>query len=206
MEDRRKALGAMLGLGAAAAGASAAGAATKRKSVEAQLDALQARADIEEVLLAYVRGNDRADEPLVRSCFWPEATHKHGRFEGSSSDFVGFAMKIIGALKHATHQLTNISIQVAGDRAFTESYYWAHHRRDRKDGQGEEDAFFQGRYLDLFERRAGIWKIIRRRGYTDYAPPAVPATTPFSAWPAGQHSGRHPDDDYYRMLAEFRRG
>lgn len=206
MEDRRKALGAMLALGAVAAGANRAEAAAAKKGLAGQVDALQSRAEIEEVLLAYVRGNDRADEALIRSCFWPESAHKHGRFEGTSSDFVTFAMKIISSVKHTTHQLTNISIQVDGDRALTESYYWAHHRRDRKDGQGEEDAFFQGRYLDLFERRSGVWKIIRRRGYSDFSPPPIPAATPFAAWPAGQHSGRYPDDDYYKMLAEFRRG
>lgn len=203
--DRRNALGAMLAIGVAATVESGPASAKKpADSAAKQLDALMSRAQIEEVLMAYARSNDRADEALLRSCFWPESTHKHGRFEGKSSDFIGFAMKIITGLKFAAHHISNVSIQVNGDRAFTECYYLAHHRRDRKEGGGEEDAWFEGRYLDDFERRNGVWKIIHRRGLADYSPPATPAPTPYAEWPAGQHSLRYPDDDYYTMLTKFR--
>jgi hypothetical protein len=205
--DRRTALGAMLAMGVAATaagGAQAAPAKTKGNGMAAQLDELLSRAQISEVLMAYARANDRLDETLLRSCFWPESTHKHGKFEGKSSDFVGFAVKILGTVKYTAHHISNVSISVDGDRAFSECYYFAHHRRDRKEGGGEEDAFFEGRYLDDFERRAGVWKIIRRRGLADYSPPAVPAATAFADWPAGQHSLRYPDDDYYSMLTTFR--
>lgn len=206
--DRRNALGAMLGAGMAgmtAAGpASAKAAKDMPKDVMAkQMDELLSRAQIQEVLMAYARGNDRVDEALIRSCFWPESTHKHGRFEGKSSDFVGFAMKIITGLKFTAHHISNVSIQVNGDRALSECYYLAHHRRDRKEG-GEEDAWFEGRYLDDFERRNGVWKIIRRRGLADYNAAPTPAPTPYGEWPAGQHSLRYPDDDYYKMQSAFR--
>ena len=68
---------------------------------------------------------------------------------------------------------------------------------------GEEDAFFQGRYLDFFERRAGVWKIIRRRGLSDYTAPAIPAQVNYAEWPQGQHSTHFPDDDYYQMRQQF---
>jgi hypothetical protein len=203
--DRRNALGAMLVAGVA--GMAAGGPASARAPGDAmakQLDELLSRARIEEVLMAYARGNDRVDETLLRSCFWPESTHKHGKFDGKSRDFVGFAMKIISGLKFTAHHISNVSIQVNGDRAFSECYYLAHHRRDRKEGGGEEDAWFEGRYLDDFERRNGVWKIIRRRGLADYSPPATPAATPYAEWPAGQHSLRYPDDDYYVMQNRFR--
>jgi hypothetical protein len=203
--DRRNALGAMLAIGVAAT-AEAAPAATRKAADPAakQLDELLSRARISEVLMAYARGNDRVDEALLRSCFWPESTHKHGRFEGKSSDFIGFAMKIITGLKFTAHHISNVSIQMTGDRALSECYYLAHHRRDRKEGGGEEDAWFEGRYLDDFERRDGVWKIIRRRGLADYSPPATPAATAYADWPAGQHSLRYPDDDYYKMLGAFK--
>lgn len=205
-KDRRSALGAMLAIGAVAASATKASAAPApaKPSLAAQVDALQSRADITEVLHAYARANDRLDEALLRSCFWPESTHKHGRFDGKSSDFIGFALKILGTVKYTAHHISNVSITVEGDRALTECYYFAHHRRDRKEG-GEEDAFFEGRYLDDFERRNGVWKIINRRGLADFSPPATPAATPYAEWPAGQHSLRYPDDDYYAMLTRFKK-
>jgi hypothetical protein len=207
MEDRnrRGTLGAILTIPLGMAAVSGASAATRKGEggMADRLDAIESRQQITELLYAYARANDRADKALLESCFWPESTHKHGKFEGKSSDFVGFAFKIVSALKYACHHISNVSVDVKGDKAFSECYYFAQHRRDRKEGGGEEDVFFQGRYLDDLERRRGVWKIIRRRGLSDYTSPAIPAQTPYSAWPAGQHSEKYPDDDYYRMRQEF---
>lgn len=211
--NRRGTLAAMLAVpfGLAAVGqASAAPVKGKGKpmggSVADRLDVIESRQAITELLYAYARANDRADEALMRSLFWPESTHKHGKFEGKSSDFVGFAFKIVSGLKYACHHISNVSIEVRGDRAFSECYYFAQHRRDRKDGTGEEDQFFQGRYLDDLERRNGEWKIIRRRGLSDYTSPAFPSETTYAQWPAGQHSEKYPSDDYYKMRQQFEAG
>jgi hypothetical protein len=204
--NRRGALGAMLAVpvGIAAVGASSeAGAKPKGGEMANQLDMLLSKDSIRDILFAYARSNDRADEALLRNCFWPESTHKHGRFEGKSSDFVGFAFKIISALKYACHHISNVSIEVRGDRAFSECYYFAQHRRAAKEGGGEEDVFFQGRYLDDFERRNGVWKIIRRRGLSDFTSDPLPARTMQADWPAGQHSEKFPGDDYYAMRQAF---
>ncbi|CAN5155971.1 hypothetical protein BH09PSE3_BH09PSE3_18130 [soil metagenome] len=213
MEDsnRRGTLAAMLAIPMGIAMANSASAATAARvknkpsgSVSDRLDAIESREQITELLYAYARANDRADEALLRSCFWPESTHKHGKFDGKSSDFVGFAFKIVSALKYACHVISNVSVDVKGDRAFSECYYFAHHRRTRKDdAAAEEDVFFQGRYIDDLERRDGVWKIIRRRGLSDYTSPAFPAATPYADWPAGQHSEKFPADDYYRMRDQF---
>jgi hypothetical protein len=205
--DRRSALGAAaLVTGLAVATASAAGAARPRMpSLAEQVDMLAARAQIEEVLLDYARGNDHADEAMIRSCFWPESAHKHGGFDGTSMGFVDFAMKLLPLLKYSKHHISNVSIRVKGNRAFSECYYYAHHQRSKKDGSGEEDVFFEGRYIDLFERRGGAWKIIRRRGMSDWT--SVPATaTPYASLPPGTHALRSKDDEYYRMLAIFEAG
>jgi hypothetical protein len=171
-----------------------------------RLDVQESRTAITEVLYRYARGNDRADEALVRDCFWPESTHKHGRFEGASSDFVTFAMRIVTALKFAAHHISNVSIELNGDRAFSECYYFAHHRRNVANSDQEEDAFFEGRYLDFFERRSGVWKIIRRRGQSDFTANPIPANIPFANWPANGHSLHAPDDEYYAMRRAFLNG
>ena len=66
--------------------------------------------------------------------------------------------------------------------------------------------FFEGRYIDLLERRAGSWKIIRRRGMSDWNSPATNAEAPYAALPEGTHALRSRDDDYYKMLAAFEAG
>ena len=62
------------------------------------------------------------------------------------------------------------------------------------------------RYLDLFERRDGTWKIIRRRGMSDWTSPVTPAASPFASQPPGTYALRSKDDEYYRMLALFEAG
>ncbi|WP_262504221.1 nuclear transport factor 2 family protein [Sphingobium sp. KCTC 72723] len=204
--NRRTALAAMFVLPVGMAMASQASAASKGKKpmdMAQRLDVIESKQAITELLYAYARANDRADEALLKSCFWPESTHKHGKFEGKSLDFVGFAFKIVATLKYACHHISNVAVEVQGDRAFSECYYFAQHRRDRKEGGGEEDVFFQGRYLDDLERRNGEWRIIRRRGLSDYTSPPQPAATPYADWPAGQHSEKFPSDDYYRMRQQY---
>jgi hypothetical protein len=206
---RRHALRAMvampIGLAAGAAMAQAPARRSNRGDVAERLDMLEARARITEILHAYARSNDRLDEALLRSCFWPESTHKHGGFDGKSVDFIGFALKILGGIRYAAHHISNVSIEVRGNRAFSECYYFAHHRRPAKEGGGEEDAFFEGRYLDFHQRRGDEWRIIRRRGLSDFST-VVPAKTPYASWPQGQHSLRKPNDDYYAMRQAFEAG
>ncbi len=201
--NRRAALGAMIAVGVAGS-AGAAEARTRKPDQAQEIDRLLSRWAVEEVLVAYARANDLQDEEMLRNCFWPESEHKHGRFTGKSQDFVGFAMKILTTLHYCAHHISNVSIQVEGDRAFSECYYFAHHRRDAKTG-GEEDAFMEGRYLDIMERRDGVWKIIRRHGTSDYTSPAIPAATPYADWPVG-HTVRSKDDAYYMMLKAFKGG
>lgn len=53
-------------------------------------------------------------------------------------------------------------IEVEGDVAYCESYFFAVHRRQNKDGT-KADLIFAGRYVDRFERREGRWKIAHRQ-------------------------------------------
>lgn len=215
--ERRKALLAMIaapvGLTACATAEGGAqahghqGHAQLLTDLQTRLDQVESRTAISEVLFRYARANDRADEAMMRDCFWPESQHKHGRFEGLSHEFVTYAYRVVSNLKFAAHHLSNVSIELRGDRAFSECHYFAHHRRNvANTTDREEDAFFEGRYIDFHERRNGVWKIIRRRGQSDYSSTAIPANTLFANWPAGQHSEHAPGDAYYAMRQEFLAG
>ena len=117
------------------------------------------RAAIEECLLRYTRGIDRHDVELVMSAFHPDALDTHGTFEGGPRDVAEWANEQHG-LRWDRHQhyITNTTVDIDGDVAHTDTYYFIVLRR--KDGSGQE--FMGGRYVDRFERRAGHWRIARR--------------------------------------------
>jgi len=180
-------------------------AAAPETDLAARLDALESKLAVTDRVHACAYAMDRRDMDRLLDCFWPESTTKHGAYEGGTAGFYAFARPIIEGCKHAAHHISNVVVEVDGDRAMAQSYYFAHHRRAAARGAGEEDAFFEGRYLDLLERRDGVWKIIHRRGLAEHSA-AMPAAILHADWPAGAHSLPWPDDDAYRLAAAFRGG
>ncbi len=141
-------------------------------SLPPRVQALLDRSEIEELMIAYARGIDRAEENLVRSVFHPDATVDFGPgiFQGAVIDFITWAMDVRAGMKAAQHYITNIRVDLRGDAAFAESYFLAWHRLDKP--TGKEDFFLGGRYLDRLERRpagaAGVWKIAHRKQVKDW--------------------------------------
>ena len=135
------------------------------------LEELKSRAEITEVVLRYCRGIDRCDEALLRSCFHPDATHEHGGFKGRSADFCDFALQLVEQVRFTHHQLGPVSIELAGEVAYTETYFTSLHRYGATPppgGRPNEDRFAGGRYVDRFARRDGVWKIAHRRGISEW--------------------------------------
>lgn len=127
---------------------------------EQQIDELLAKQQIHEAIMRYCRGIDRCDAELVRDCYHPDATDQHGGFKGSRDEFVAWAMKDLRRYISTTHAICNEMVEIDGDLAHSESYFFACHRMQRKDG--EYDLIAAGRYVDRFERRNGEWKIAHR--------------------------------------------
>jgi hypothetical protein len=167
----------------------------------------EARQQITDLLYRYARGWDRLDEEALRSCFFADSGHQHGAFKGKSHDFITAGMKGIRAkVKSTTHMIANPLIEIAGDKAFSECLFLAHHRRMNSEGTDEEDYFLKGRYLDRLERRNGEWKIAFRRGLHDFERVVPRADRTLANAPADQLSARKPDDPLYAMLADFHSG
>jgi hypothetical protein len=158
------------------------------------------RQAITDVLHRYCRGCDRADEAALRACFHPDSTHRHGGFEGISQDFVTLAMGIVRPLRACKHQLGNVMIALHGHSATSECHYLAYQRMPRTDGT-EEDFFTGGRYLDRFERRDGVWRIVRRVGLIDFERFMPPADRTLWEGPAARRGGKYPDDPLYQEFA-----
>lgn len=175
--------------------------------VEMDLALLRELADkqaITEVLYLYARGWDRMDEATLLTCFHPDSTHRHGGFEGLSREFIVFGLDLCRSVRSMSHLITNPLVTVKRDAAISECSFLAHHRRPRADGgEGEEDMFLKGRYLDRFERRKGAWKIARREAYHDFERIEPPADRELCGAPADQLGNFKPDDALYPMLAGF---
>lgn len=159
---------------------------------------------ITEVLYRYARACDRADAEIMGSCFHPDSSHRHGRFEGSSADFVLFAMKIIQGTKLERHQITNIMIEVDGDVALAESQYEAYHRQSDPETGEDEDYFQGGRFIDRFERRGGEWRIAARIGLVDFERVESVSERNIGRLPPIARSKRFPEDELYSLILRRR--
>jgi hypothetical protein len=144
------------------------------------LDTLLAKQAITEVLYRYCHAVDRID-PALGSEIW----HEDGRalyddiFEGTGAGFIDFVFEIHRSCDATSHQVTNILIEVDGDRAESESYVTANIRA------GGVDVIVRGRYLDTWSCRSGDWRIDERRYTNDImqmvpvkgpGPPVIPET------------------------------
>jgi hypothetical protein len=122
---------------------------------------------LRELLEKYCRGIDRRDLELVRACFHEDAIDDHGSlFRGSRDDYIAFIPTYIDQFSITTHHITNALFDVDGDRAEGESYVLANHVTR---GWAPQNIVASGRYVDRFERRDGVWRIIHRTGVADWS-------------------------------------
>jgi hypothetical protein len=152
-------------------------------ALEAQLQLVLDRQEIAQVLATYCRAIDRCDLELLKTVYHEDATDNHGSFNGNAHEFAEFIIPTLRtAILDGIHTVTHSLIDVKGDFATSEAYYWAYQRcpggeaavapyfgesyarRVKALGliDGLHDYYCGGRYIDLFERRGGVWKILRR--------------------------------------------
>jgi ketosteroid isomerase-like protein len=135
----------------------------------ARLQALLDKEEIREVTYRFARGVDRHDWELIRSCYHDDAIDHHGVFDGLASEYVAWVTTNVPELADATtHHVSNGLIELHGDVAFCESYVLAAHRYTREDGS-KADFLVGARYIDRFERRAGVWRVTKRQLLWDWA-------------------------------------
>ena len=156
---------------------------------------------ITELLTGYLRAIDRADIDTLRACYAPGATEEHGGMYAGPAQ--GYIDSIEAALRHpravGTHTLTNILIEVDGDRARSEHYVLAL-TRVRVDSV-VTDYLVSSRIIDDLQRIDGQWLIARRRLRFDWSQELGPRP---EKWLGGQldpakllHGSHYPDDPVY---------
>jgi hypothetical protein len=131
---------------------------------------LEHRVRIEDALRSYCRGIDRLHAPSIEAAFHPGAVLEgYGVGEPVSiEDFVTNVTASLRAKFAATqHRLSNVTIELDGDRALVESYVLAYHIALRDEGRTL--ITFNGRYIDQFEQRDGAWRIAHRHLRMDWS-------------------------------------
>lgn len=153
---------------------------------------------ITEVLHQYCRGADRCDEELMMSCYHPDATDQHNFFSGNGRKFCKHAITTLRRLRSSNHIVSNILIELDGDRAFSESYVTIVHR-PVIDGKTLELHHY-GRYLDVFECRNGEWKILHRHYVQDFNSIVQQVEIPVEENALSVFSKRYPEDLVYQKF------
>lgn len=141
------------------------------------------RQQITDVVHRYARAADRLDVELFKTTFWEDGGFDGGPVEGPALAIIPqlFEKLIPEMWEVSQHSISNILIELDGDRAYVEMYLTAFHlshptHASRAALLGEENALaagfkdddvieftFGGRYLDIFERRQGEWRIFKRK-------------------------------------------
>lgn len=168
---------------------------------DSTMETLLAKQAITEVLYRYCRGLDRMDRALAHSVWHEGATVDYGSiFAGTGADFVDWVWVAHEGLAAHSHQITNILIEVTGERATSESYVTVA-LRTKPEGGSIMDIVDRGRYLDRWSRRDGLWAIENRTFVEDFQ--AVYPVPLNGATDGSQSSGRRgPDDPSYSALGQ----
>ncbi|MCB1394590.1 MAG: nuclear transport factor 2 family protein [Rhodobacteraceae bacterium] len=156
---------------------------------------------IQDCLYRYCRGVDRADEAALRSAYWPDATDRHGPYQGSAEGFIDWARQVWATGPRNVHVISNILIEFqSATTAAVESYFTAHQRGAGADGVVRQ-VMLIGRYCDLFEKRGGAWRIAARTVVYDWAEdqPVPQATEAERFGPRQPIGGACPNDPVYAI-------
>lgn len=123
---------------------------------------------ITELIYTYCRAVDRLDVPLGHSIWHEDGYADYGPdyYQGVGKGVIDTICKHhLGLLSHS-HQVTNILIQLDGDRAGSEAYISGTMRMEREGKLMQLGVW--GRYLDAWEKRDGRWGLARREVTFDH--------------------------------------
>jgi hypothetical protein len=164
---------------------------TDQATIQAMLD----KQAITEALYNYCRSMDRRDIPLGHTVFHEDsyADYGDGSYRGSGRGFIDYvAEEHLNYLYHS-HQITNILIDLDGDRAGSEAYVTAVLRF--RDGEKLKQLHVLARYIDRWSKRDGHWAIDNRYLVTDLD--EIREVSPRSA---SERAHRGPSDPSYEVL------
>jgi hypothetical protein len=141
-------------------------------------DETKSKMEITEAIYGYCRAVDRMDRELAATLFHDDATADYGpTYSGSAEGLIDNLWTNHSKLLGHSHQVTNILIEVDGERAGSESYAFGTLWDVTPEGALVVLTAF-GRYLDRWSRRGATWAIDHRRFVYDLVYPATPTVAP----------------------------
>ncbi|WP_018637889.1 nuclear transport factor 2 family protein [Parafrankia elaeagni] len=170
----------------------------------ARLSEVLDRQDILDALTRFSRGMDRFDRELFLSAFHKDAVIAAGSFVGGPAELYDWAAPMHEQGQAATHHnLLNVTYDIDGDTAHTETYYlFVGRNRD------ETNWIAGGRYLDRLERRDGEWRIALRTNAIEWSGLVPTLDIPFKDVPDVHLNGTPgrgaSDPSYRRPLTNLR--
>jgi ketosteroid isomerase-like protein len=170
----------------------------------ARLEELLDRQDIVDCLTRFSRGMDRFDREVFLSAYHPDAVIAAGDFVGGPAELYDWASKLHEQGQVATmHNLMNLTVEIDGDVAHTETYYlFVGRNRD------DSNWVAGGRYIDRLERRDGQWKIALRTNAIEWSGLVPTMPIPFADVPDifgnGAPARSKADPSYQRPLVNKR--
>jgi hypothetical protein len=149
--------------------------------LEQRLAELEARFSITDVVHKFCRAADRSDLEAIATLFHEGAVDNHGFYEGDVPGLVEWMRERHRNILNASHNVTNVLIEFdAADRALVESRVTVCIRYSAAGAAAfakaaglaiqsnrPADVLSFGRYVDVFERRDGTWKIASRTAVPD---------------------------------------
>ncbi len=154
------------------------------------------RLAITQQIYRYCRSVDRLDVPLGHRVFHPDSHADFVIYKGSGRGWIDFVCERHRSFLHHSHQVTNIIIDLDGDRAGSEAYVTATLRA--RDGGRIVQRQFWARYVDRWSRRDGGWAIDERECVIDFD--SVTDVTPMADH---ERARRDPSDPSYAVLGEL---
>ncbi len=132
-----------------------------------QLSAVSDRLAITDLIHRYCRSVDRLDVALGHSIWHDDGMADYGSiYRGPGKGVIDLICAQHRQTLHHSHQVTNILIELAGDRAASESYVTATLRIQH--GTQLRQIGVWGRYVDSWSRRDGRWGLDRRIAIRDF--------------------------------------
>lgn len=130
--------------------------------------ALADRQAITELIYRYCRAVDRLDVPLGHSIWHEDGYADYGAdvYQGPGRGVIDLICRHHLGTLHHSHQVSNILIDLEGDRAGSEAYCTATLRLVQ--GETLMQITVWTRYIDRWSRRGGRWGLERRLAVRDF--------------------------------------
>jgi hypothetical protein len=129
--------------------------------------AVSDRLAITDLIYRYCRSVDRLDVALGHSIWHDDGIADYGSiYQGSGKGVIDLICAQHRQTLHHSHQVTNILIELAGDRSGSESYVTANLRIQQ--GPQLRQISVWGRYIDSWSRREGRWGLDKRIAIRDF--------------------------------------